>query len=75
MQSWGKSPQIWGLLCVLERGDAQSMCFQEKQVKENVLKSIPVRGGGAESAGETPVRDFWPSSAPVARHEVRFIPL
>lgn len=34
----------------------------------------PGEGWGCERAGETPVRDFWLSSAPVARHEVRFIP-
>lgn len=47
MQSQGKSPQIRGLLFMLGRGDAWSMCSREKRVKENVLKSIPARGGGA----------------------------
>lgn len=73
MHSRGKSSQIWGLLCVLGGGDAQSMCSREKQVKENVLKSVLAGAGGASVVENPPLRDFWLSPAPRERHEVGLI--
>lgn len=49
------------------------MRSREKQVKENVLKSVLAGAGGASVVENPPLRDFWLSSAPRERHEVGLI--